>query len=153
MMFIFNKLSGFPGGFPVVKEFAWPAGDLGLIPGSGRSLGGRHGNPLQYSCLENPHGERSLVGYIPWDHKELGMTEWLSTAQTMFIFNKLLDLWIPAILFLKVFTSVLLSRLLLLQRTAATESSVRLYWHQSHLGGLLSGVWYLITSEPHFPHP
>ena len=28
--------------------------DLGLIPGSGRSPGGRHGNPLQYSCLENP---------------------------------------------------------------------------------------------------
>ena len=30
------------------------AGDSGLIPGSGRSPGGRHGNPLQYSCLENP---------------------------------------------------------------------------------------------------
>ena len=30
------------------------AGDVGLIPGSGRSLGGRNGNPLQYSCLENP---------------------------------------------------------------------------------------------------
>ena len=28
--------------------------DVGLIPGSGRSPGGRHGNPLQYSCLENP---------------------------------------------------------------------------------------------------
>ena len=28
--------------------------DMGLIPRSGRSLGGRHGNPLQYSCLENP---------------------------------------------------------------------------------------------------
>ena len=34
--------------------------DVGLIPGSGRSLGGGHGNPLQYSCLENPHGQRSL---------------------------------------------------------------------------------------------
>ena len=30
------------------------AGDMGSIPGSGRSLGGEHGNPLQYSCLENP---------------------------------------------------------------------------------------------------
>ena len=29
-------------------------GDLGLIPGPGRSPGGGHGNPLQYSCLENP---------------------------------------------------------------------------------------------------
>ena len=31
----------------------------------GRSLGRGHGNPLQYSCLENPHGQRSLVGYSP----------------------------------------------------------------------------------------
>ena len=36
------------------KEFACSAGDLGSIPGLGRSPGGRHGNPLQYSCLENP---------------------------------------------------------------------------------------------------
>ena len=33
---------------------AGAAGDMGLIPGSGRSPGGGHGNPLQYSCLENP---------------------------------------------------------------------------------------------------
>ena len=41
----------------VDKESACNAGDTedaGLIPGSGRSLGGGHGNPLQYSCLENP---------------------------------------------------------------------------------------------------
>ena len=36
------------------KESACNAGDLGLIPGLGRSRGGGHGNPLQYSCLENP---------------------------------------------------------------------------------------------------
>jgi len=36
--------------------------DVGLIPGLGRSLGGWHGNPLQYSCLENAHGQRSLAG-------------------------------------------------------------------------------------------
>ena len=36
------------------KESACNAGDLGSIPGMGRSPGGRHGNPLQYSCLENP---------------------------------------------------------------------------------------------------
>ena len=34
-----------------------------------------HGNPLQYSCLENLHGQRSLVGYSPWGHKESDMTE------------------------------------------------------------------------------
>ena len=56
------------------KESAYSAGaveDTGLIPGSGRSPGGENGNPLQYSCLENPHGQRSLVGYSSWDHKEL----------------------------------------------------------------------------------
>ena len=51
------------------------AGDLGLIPGLGRSPGGGHGNPLQYSCLENPHGQRILGGYSPWCCKESGMTE------------------------------------------------------------------------------
>ena len=49
--------------------------DIGSIPGSGRFPGGGHGNPLQYSCLENPHGQRSLVGYSPWGHKELDTTE------------------------------------------------------------------------------
>ena len=41
------------------KEYGCNAGDLGSIPGSGRSPGGGHGNPLQYSCLENPHGQES----------------------------------------------------------------------------------------------
>ena len=45
------------------KESTCNAGDLGLIPGLGRSPGRRHGNPLQYFCLENPHGQRSLPGY------------------------------------------------------------------------------------------
>ena len=44
---------GFPAG-SAVKNSPANAGDAGLIPGSGRSLGGEHGNPLQYSCLENP---------------------------------------------------------------------------------------------------
>ena len=54
-------------------------GDLGLIPGLGRSPGGRHGHPPQYSCLENPHGQRCLVGYGLWDCKDLDMTERLRT--------------------------------------------------------------------------
>ena len=37
------------------------SGNVGSIPGSGRSPGVEHGNPLQYSCLENPHGQRSLA--------------------------------------------------------------------------------------------
>ena len=48
---------------------------MGSIPGLGRSPGGGHGNPLQYSCLENPHGQRSLAGCGPWGRKESDMTE------------------------------------------------------------------------------
>ena len=48
------------------------AGDMDSIPGLGRFPGGGNGNPLQYSCLENPHGQRGLVGYSPWGHKRVG---------------------------------------------------------------------------------
>ena len=61
---------GFPGGSDS-KESACNAGDLGLIPGLGRSPGEGYDNPLQDSCLENSHGQRSLVGYSPWGRKEL----------------------------------------------------------------------------------
>jgi len=54
---------GFPGGSDG-KESTCNAGDLGLIPGLGRSPRGGHGNPLQYSYLENPHGQRSLAGLM-----------------------------------------------------------------------------------------
>ena len=50
------------------KESACNAGDLGLIPGLGKSPGGDHGSPLQYSCLENPHGrgacQATVLGVI-----------------------------------------------------------------------------------------
>ena len=62
----------------MVKNPPANVGDSVSIPGSGRSPGGGHDNPLQYSCLENPHGQRSLVGYSPWGHKELDMTERIS---------------------------------------------------------------------------
>ena len=68
----------------VVKTLPTQAGDIkevGLIPELGRSPGGGNGNPLQYSCLENPHRQRSLAGYSPWGLKESDMTERLSTAQ------------------------------------------------------------------------
>ena len=51
------------------KESACNAGDLRLIPGLERPPGGGHGNTLHYSCLEDPHGQRSLVGYSPWGHR------------------------------------------------------------------------------------
>ena len=65
---------GFPGG-SYSKESACNVGDLGSIPGLGRSPGGGHGNPLQYSCLENPHRQRSLVGYSPRGRKLSDTTE------------------------------------------------------------------------------
>ena len=52
----------------VVKNLPANAGDIrdtGSIPGSGRSPGGGPGNPLWYSQLENPHGQRSLESYSP----------------------------------------------------------------------------------------
>ena len=71
--------NGFPGGSPG-KESACDAGDPGLIPGLGRSPGGKHGNPLQYSRLKNPCGQRSLAGYSPQGLKESDTTEELNTA-------------------------------------------------------------------------
>ena len=58
----------FPGGSDG-KASARNAGDPGSILGLGRSPGEGNGNPLQYSCLENPMEGRSLVGYSPWGHK------------------------------------------------------------------------------------
>ena len=62
----------------VIKNPPANAGDIrdvGSIPGLGRSPGGGHGNPSQYSCLENPHGQGSLEGYSLWVTKaeKMGM--------------------------------------------------------------------------------
>ena len=60
------------------KESTCNTGDLGLSPGLGRSPGGGHGNPPQCSCLENPHGQKSLAGYSPWvtkSQKQLSTTK------------------------------------------------------------------------------
>ena len=73
---------GFPGGSGG-KESPHNAGDLGSIPDLERSPGRRHGNPLQYSYLENPHGQRSLAGCGPWGCKKLDTTERLSIAHTV----------------------------------------------------------------------
>ena len=71
---------GFLGGSDG-RESACNVGDLALILGSGRFPGGGRGNPLQYSCLENPYGQRSLVSYSTWGHKESDTTEQLSITQ------------------------------------------------------------------------
>ena len=76
---------GFPGGSGG-KESTSNAADWSSIPGLGRSSspGGGHGNPPQYSCLENPHGVGSLAGCGPWSGKESDMTERLSTYLPIF---------------------------------------------------------------------
>ena len=76
------------------KEPACKVGDLGLISQLGRS-GGGHDNPLQYSCLENPYGQRSLVSYNPWGPKELDKIERLSTAQYHGIYTFYLFDYVP----------------------------------------------------------
>ena len=73
-----ESAGNFPGGL-AGKESACNAGDLGSIPEWGRSPGEGPGNPLQYSCLESPRGQSSLVDYSLWGCKELDMTESLST--------------------------------------------------------------------------
>ena len=54
---------GFPGGSHG-KASACNAGDLGSIPGSGRSPGGGNGNPLQHSCLKNPMEEPGRLQFM-----------------------------------------------------------------------------------------
>ena len=63
-LFISDTIS-FPGGSGG-KESACSVGDLGSIPGLGRSPGVGHGSPSRYSCLQNTQGQRSLVGCSPW---------------------------------------------------------------------------------------
>ena len=62
----------------MVKNLPANAGDTSSILGSGRSPGEENGNPLKYSCLENPHGQRSLGATV---HGSQGQTESLSTTQ------------------------------------------------------------------------
>ena len=68
------------------RESAYNARDLGLIPGLGRSCGGGHGNLLQYSCLENPQGRRSLVDHRTRGPRESDTTEQLSTHKGFNLF-------------------------------------------------------------------
>ena len=65
---------GFSGGSDG-KEAACNAGDLACIPGWGRFPGGANGNPTGVFLPGKSHGQRNLVGYSPWDHKESDMTE------------------------------------------------------------------------------
>ena len=68
MSLLYNTLSRFVLSFPgssVVKNLPANSGGLDLIPGSGRYPGGEHGNPLQYSCLDNPMDRGGLQSMVP----------------------------------------------------------------------------------------
>ena len=72
---------GFSGGSDG-KDSACNAEDWGLIPELGRGPGRGHGNPFEYSCLENPHGQRSLAGYSPQGRQRRteGTKQWQKQA-------------------------------------------------------------------------
>ena len=70
-MILLYEVPGGSGG----KQSACNVGDLGLIPELGRSPEEGNSNALQYSCLQNPHGQRSLMGYSPRGRKESDTTE------------------------------------------------------------------------------
>ena len=62
----------------MVKNLPANAGNVrgvGSIPGSGRSPGVGNDNSLQYTCLGESHGQRSVAGYSPWGRRESDMTE------------------------------------------------------------------------------
>ena len=74
----------FPGGSDD-KASAYNARDLGLIPGLGRSPGEGNGNPLQYSCLENPMNRGAWQATVHGGHKELDTTEQLHSLKVLSI--------------------------------------------------------------------
>jgi len=70
---MFFVVWGFPGG-SVVKNPPTNAGDMGLIPGLGRSLGEVNSNPFQYSCLGNPIDREAWRATVHGGHKESDVT-------------------------------------------------------------------------------
>ena len=75
--FLTEKKKDFPGGSDGIAS-AYNAGDPGSVPVLERSPGEGNGNPLQYSCLENPMDRGAWLqstGYSPWGHNELDTTE------------------------------------------------------------------------------
>ena len=84
------SLSGMATHSDILEESTCHVVDLGWIPGLGRSPEEENSYPLQYSCLENSHGQRSLAAYSLWCCKDLDMTEQLRTAQDTWVISGLL---------------------------------------------------------------
>ena len=97
----FNAYLGFPGGL-LVKNLpanSGDAGDTGLIPGLERLPGRGNGNPLQYSCWEKSHGQRSMAGYSLWSctESDTGQT-WLSDWTHTHTMHTWLSIWLKFVL-------------------------------------------------------
>ena len=78
-MCVYTYIESFPGGSDS-KESACSAGDLGLIPGSGRSSGEGNGLPTPVFLPGESQGQKSLAGHSPWSHKESDTTEQLTLS-------------------------------------------------------------------------
>ena len=82
--FLFCFFMGFPGG-SVVKDLPANTGDSGSILGSERSPGEGNGNPLQYSCLDNPVGRGAWWATLHGVTKDLDITKRLNSSSSCFI--------------------------------------------------------------------
>ena len=89
----FPSSLGFPSG-SVVKNLPANAGDMGLIPGSGRSPGGGHGNPLQYSGLENPMDRRAWRATVHRVAKSQTQQKRLNACACMLL-SEVVSSWSP----------------------------------------------------------
>ena len=97
VMYSYNQYC-FPGGSDS-KESACKVGRPGFNPWVRKISWRRAWQPIQYSCLENPHGQRSLAGCSPWGRIESDATERLSTAQHMWTNIYIICLpWLPRLL-------------------------------------------------------
>ena len=90
--------------------------DTGSIPGSGRSPGGGHGNPLQYSCLEHPMDRGAWWATVYGVAKSLAQLKWLSTHTWMYDICRVLCVcekwsWQPFVFYFSIYPCVCLSPL------------------------------------------
>ena len=121
---------GFPDGSDS-KESACNAGDLGLIPGSGRSPG-EQWQPTPVFLPGESHEQRSLVGYSPWGHKESDMTQWLTLSLSSLeagqdITSKIKDkYWYFSNTYHKIWTTVIGRPLCVLEASHSTPSSTNI---------------------------
>ena len=102
--------------------------DAGLNLGWGISPGGGHCNPIQYPCLENPNGQKSLEGQSPQDHKELDTTEATQCARacthTPTRARAVLNNFIWSTVFVLTFLSTLISSFFNLNIMAQAENLI-----------------------------